>query len=360
MAPALPKSLQESLDATKVEYRRLGNSGLSISVPIFGCMSFGDTKAQPWAVDEEEALPLLKYAYDKGLNTWDTANVYSQGASEVIVGKAIKKYNIPREKVIIMTKCFWAVGETPEVRHFMHGAAVDKSKDYVNQYGLSRLAIFNAVEASLKRLDLDYVDVLQIHRYDPHTPIEETMKALHDLVQLGKVRYIGASSMWAVNFARYQFAAEKNGWTKFISMQNHYNLLYREEEREMNRFCKDTGVGLIPWAPLCRGHLARPPAQFGTTERSKMEKDTSPGSHGTVEPDLSIIGRVQELAQKKGWPMSHVALAWINQRVASPIIGFSSTKRIDEAIEAGGKTLTEEEEKYLEELYQPKQISGHQ
>ncbi|KAK6950223.1 hypothetical protein Daesc_008549 [Daldinia eschscholtzii] len=332
----LPLSLKESLDNTKVEYRRLGNSGLKIS-----------------------ALPLLKAAYDRGLNTWDTANIYSQGASEIIVGKAIKKYNIPREKVIIATKCFWAVGEAPDVRHFFYGEAVERSKDYVNQCGLSRAAIFNAVNASLKRLDTEYIDLLQIHRFDPHTPIEETMKALHDLVQSGKVRYIGASSMWAVNFARMQFVAEKNGWTKFISMQNHYNLLYREEEREMNRFCNDTGVGLIPWAPLCRGHLARPPSDFGSTERSKIEKDTSPGSHGTVEPDLTIIKRVQEIADKKGWKMSHVALAWINKRVASPIIGFSSVARIEEAIEAKGKVLTDEEEKYLEELYQPKQISGH-
>ncbi|KAF3064204.1 Versiconal hemiacetal acetate reductase [Daldinia childiae] len=355
----LPLSLKESLDNTKVEYRRLGTSGLKISVPIFGCMSFGDTKAQSWAVDEENALPLLKAAYDKGLNTWDTANVYSQGASEVIVGKAIKKYNIPREKVIIATKCFWAVGETPDVRHYYTGEAVNRSKDYVNQYGLSRAAIFNAVNASLKRLDTDYIDLLQIHRFDPNTPIEETMKALDDLVQSGKVRYIGASSMWAVNFARMQFVAEKNGWTKFVSMQNHYNLLYREEEREMNRFCNDTGVGLIPWSPLCRGHLARPSAAFGSTERSKLEKDTAPGSHGTVEPDLTIIKRVQEIADKRGWKMAHVALAWINKRVASPIVGFSSIARIDEALGAKDKVLTDEEEKYLEELYQPKQISGH-
>lgn len=156
-----------------------------------------------------------------------------------------------------------------------------------------------------------------------------------------------------------QFVAEKNGWTKFVSMQNHYNMLYREEEREMNRFCNDTGVGLIPWAPLCRGHLARPPQDFGSTQRSKEEKEASNGSHGTVEPDLTIIKRVQEIAEKRGWKMSHVALAWINKRVASPIIGFSSVARIDEAIEARGKVLTDEEEKYLEELYEAKAISGH-
>lgn len=185
------------------------------------------------------------------------------------------------------------------------------------------------------------------------------VKALHDLVQSGKVRYIGASSMWTYQFAQMQFVAEKNGWTKFISMQNHYNLLYREEEREMNRFCDDTGVGLIPWAPLCRGHLARPPSAFGSTDRSQDEKNNRPGSHGTVEPDLTIIKRVVEIAEKRDWPMAHVALAWINKRVASPIIGFSKDERIDQAIAAKGKVLTVEEEKYLEELYQPKAIQGH-
>jgi aryl-alcohol dehydrogenase-like predicted oxidoreductase len=200
---------------------------------------------------------------------------------------------------------------------------------------------------------------LQIHRFDPRTPIEETMRALHDIVLSGKVRYIGASSMWATQFARMQFVAERNGWTPFISMQNHYNLLYREEEREMNRFCNDTGVGLIPWAPLCRGHLARPPTDFGSTQRSQEEKDGHPGSHGTVEPDLTIIKRVMEVAEKHEWPMAHVALAWINKRVASPIIGFSSLARMDQAMTALGKVLTDEEEKYLEELYTPKEIWGH-
>ncbi|AEO59186.1 Aldo/keto reductase-like protein [Thermothelomyces thermophilus ATCC 42464] len=359
MAGRIYPKLKESLENSKVEYRRLGNSGLRVSVPIFGCMSFGDPRTLDWAIGEEEALPLLKAAYDRGLNTWDTANVYSNGASEIIVGKALKRYNIPREKVVIMTKCCFAVGEEPELRAFFVQKELAESKDYVNQFGLSRAAIFNQVEASLKRLDTPYIDLLQIHRFDPNTPIEETMKALHDLVQSGKVRYIGASSMWATQFARMQFCAERNGWTKFISMQNQYNLLYREEEREMNRFCNDTGVGLIPWAPLCRGHLARRPEQYGTTPRSKGEKENVPGAHGTVEPDLTIIKRVIEVADKHGWPMSHVALAWINKRVTSPIIGFSKLERLEEAIAARGKVLTEEEEKYLEELYQPKPINGH-
>ncbi|KAF5024379.1 hypothetical protein F66182_3566 [Fusarium sp. NRRL 66182] len=340
----LPARLKESLEASTCEYRRLGKSGLKISVPIFGCMSFGDKRVLPWVIGEDEALELLKAAYDRGLNTWDTANVYSNGVSEEIVGKALNKYNIPRHKVLILTKCRWAVGEEPA------------SKDYQNQYGLSRAAIFNQVEASLKRLDTDYIDLLQIHRYDEDTPLEETMKALHDLVQSGKVRYIGASSMWATQFARMQFVAEKNGWTQFVSMQNHYNLLYREEEREMIRYCNDTGVGVIPWAPLCRGHLARPPAQFGATDRSKGEKE----AFGELsEVDQNIIGRVVEVADKHGWPMAHVALAWISQRVASPIIGFSSVERIEQAVSARGKELTAEEVKYLEELYQAKSISGH-
>jgi aryl-alcohol dehydrogenase-like predicted oxidoreductase len=243
-----------------------------------------------------------------------------------------------------------------EARHINYRPEFEVSKDYQNQYGLSRAAIFNQVEASLKRLDTDYIDLLQIHRSDELTPHEETMKALHDLVQLGKVRYIGASSMWATQFARMQFVAEKNGWTQFISMQNHYNLLYREEEREMIRYCNDTGVGIIPWAPLCRGHLARPPTEFGSTDRSKDEKETS-GDLSAV--DQKIIGRVVELAEKHEWPMAHVALAWINQRVTSPIIGFSSVERIEQAIGARGKTLTDEEVKYLEELYEAKPIAGH-
>lgn len=324
----------------------------------------------------------MKAAYDQGLNTWDTANVYSNGLSEVVVGKALKKYQIPRQKVVILTKCFHAVSEDPAGIYYFNRSAFQASKDYQNNFGLSRAAIYNQVEASLERLGTGYIDLLQIHRFDENVPIEETsmfyhhstprfdargallltastVKALHDLVQSGKVRYIGASSMWAYQFAQMQFVAEKNGWTKFVSMQNHYNLLYREEEREMNRFCDKTGVGLIPWAPLCRGHLARPPSAYGSTDRSKEEKEAHPGSHGTVEPDLTIIKRVVEIAEKRDWPMAHVALAWINKRVTSPIVGFSKEERIDQAVSARGKVLTEEEEKYLEELYQPKAVAGH-
>ena len=268
-----------------------------------------------------------------------------------MIGRAIKKHNIPRHKLILLSKCFGVVGEEPHVRHINYPAEIKKSKDYVNQGGLSRAAIFNAVNASLKRLDVDYIDLLQIHRFDPSTPVEETMKALHDLVESGKVRYIGASSMWAYQFTRLQDCAERHNWTKFISMQNHYSVCYREEEREMNKYCHETGVGLIPWAPLFRGHLARP-LGCDATERSKSTADLT-------EADVEIIKRVQELADKKGWKMSHVALAWVIQKGTIPIVGFSNLSRLEEGCEVRGKELTAEEMKYLEEPYKPKEIIGH-
>lgn len=246
----------------KATYRQLGKSGLRVSCPILGAMSVGDPRWAPWVLGADDALPLLKAAYDRGINTWDTANVYSNGASEEVIAKAIKQYKIPRHKLVILTKCCGTVREGNDAETLAL-QDIDQTADYVNQRGLSRQAIFNAVNASLKRLETDYIDILQIHRYDPSVPVEETMKALHDLVESGKVRYLGASSMWATQFAGLQWCAEKHGWTKFVSMQGWYNLLYREEERcdyagqgvlhrvadyarEMNRFCNDTGVGLIP------------------------------------------------------------------------------------------------------------------
>lgn len=237
-----------SEELPKAKYRQVGKSGLRVSVPILGAMGFGDTRYQSWVIGEDEALPILKAAYDRGLNTWDTSNSYSNGVSEEILGKAIKKYNIPRHKLIILTKCRNPSRESNDPALLaLNNDQLAELPDYVNQFGLSRQAIFNSVEASLKRLQTDYIDLFQIHRFDPTVPIEETMEALHDLVKQGKVRYIGASSMWTYQFAQMQFCAEKNGWTKFISMQNHYSLLYREEEREMNKFCKVTGVGLLSW-----------------------------------------------------------------------------------------------------------------
>lgn len=290
-------------------------------------------------------------SYDRGLNTWDTANVYSNGVSEELIGRFLKKAKIPRRKITLLTKCYGYVGETPAVNTMRFPNSKD-TRDYVNQGGLSRAAIFNAVDASLERLQTPYIDLLQIHRYDASVPVEETMEALHDLVKSGKVRYIGASSMWAYQFAKLQFAAEKHGWTKFVSMQNHYNLCYREEEREMIKFCHETGVGLIPWSPLHRGFLARPLDAPATT-RVETTK-TSPFAVKPTEADRQIIGRVQELAEKKGWKMSQVALAWIVKKGTVPIVGFSSVDRLEEAVQIKDKTLTDEEIKYLEEPYVPK------
>lgn len=299
-----------------------------------------------------QAMPLLKAAYDRGINTWDTANVYSNGDSERIIAKAMKKYQLPRHKMVIATKCCGTTRENNEPETLAL-KDVDKTVDYVNQRGLSRQGIFAAVNASLARLETDYIDLLQIHRFDKTVSIEETMKALHDLVESGKVHYIGASSMWAYQFAQMQFCAEKNGWTKFVSMQNAYNLLYREEEREMNKFCLETGVGLIPWGPLARGALARPQHATGSTTRSE-DQPSMP------EADMKIVGHVEELANKKGWKMSQVALAWlIHKGISSPIIGISKVERMDEALDIQGKTLTEDEVHFLEEGYAPRPIMGH-
>ncbi|KAH8119692.1 Aldo/keto reductase [Phellopilus nigrolimitatus] len=337
-----------------VEYRRLGTSGLRVSVPIVGAMSFGSDKWQPWVINEDKALPLLKAAWDRGVTTIDTANVYSNGESERIIAKFIKQYNIPRAKLLILTKCFAIVHDDPGVRTHSRPELRD-SRDYVNQSGLSRAAIFNAVDASLARLETPYIDLLQIHRFDPHTPPAETMRALHDLVQSGKVRYIGASSMRAWQFAELNHVAELNGWTQFISMQSEYSLLYREDEREMIPYCNAHGIGLIPWGPLQAGDLAYPVSE--STARRDATKGT-PQERKYSEADRAIIARVEDVAQKRGWTMSQVALAWINTKVSSPIVGVSSPARLEGAI-VNGKVLSEEEVKYLEEPYVPKVVRGH-
>ncbi|KAI1455592.1 Aldo/keto reductase [Annulohypoxylon moriforme] len=351
----VPPSVQKSLDDTKVEYVRVGSSGLKVSTPILGAMSLGSSQWAPWVLDEDSSLEILKAAYDRGLTTWDTANAYSNGLSEEVIAKALQKYSIPREKVVIMTKCFLYVTEDVSVFSAPFGPTLEKTKDYVNQGGLSRAAIFNAVEASLARLGTSYIDLYQIHRFDPSTPIEETMKALHDLVQSGKVRYIGASSMWATQFARMQAVAESKGWTKFISMQNLYHLCYREEEREMNRFCNDTGIGILPYSSNFGGSLARP---FGKKD-SIRAKTPSPVGGSFTPADEEIIGRVEKLATDKGWKMSQVNLAWHRAKGTIPLVGFNSVARIDEACGAKGKTLTSEEVAFLEEPYVAKSIIGH-
>ncbi|KAL8916204.1 MAG: hypothetical protein Q9208_008656 [Pyrenodesmia sp. 3 TL-2023] len=345
-SPPVPASLQSKVDATKVEYVQLGASGLRVSSPILGTMGIGSKEWHSWVMEEDEGLEILKAAWDRGLSTWDTANVYSSGRNEEIVGKAIKKFDIPREKLTILAKCCGTVPEEPSVFNWPFEAQMRTARDYVNQGGLSRSAIFKAVDASLKRLGTDYIDLLQIHRYDASVPPEETMKALNDLVQAGKVHYIGASSMWTFQFARMQFIAEKNGWTKFVSMQNWYNLCYREEEREMNKFCNETGVGLIPWSPLFSGFLAKP---LGVeSARTQMNLAMS---GGLTEADEAINERVQELAEKKGRKMSQVALAWLRGKGCIPIVGLTSASisRLDEACAVREMRLSADEMKYLEE-----------
>ncbi|KAF8647253.1 hypothetical protein AX16_006821 [Volvariella volvacea WC 439] len=339
-----------------VEYRKLGRCGLRVSVPIVGAMSFGSKEWRPWVIEEEETFKILKAAWDKGINTIDTANVYSNGFSEAIIGKFLAKYEIPRHEVVILTKCFGVVGKTPDLPTWGNNATLFKQRDYVNQGGLSRAAIFNAVEASLKRLNTSYIDVLQIHRYDQDVEPEETMKALHDLVQSGKVRYLGASSMRCWQFAHLNQIAERNGWTKFVCMQDEYSLLYREDEHELHAYCKFHGIGIIPWAPLGAGTLARPVGANSTT-RSDYVRGTAMDRR-LSQSDEVIINRVEELSKKYGRKMSQIALAWTAKKITSPIVGLSSTDRLEESL-IGGFELTDEDVKYLEEPYEPRPIRGH-
>ena len=338
-----------------MEYVRLGESGLKVSRVILGCMSYGTPDWFEWVLNEEESLPLLHHAYQMGINTWDTADVYSMGKSEELVGKALKLYNIPRERVVIMSKCFFGVADDGSMPPII--AMTSNDGAMVNRVGLSRKHIFDAVEASVRRLGT-YIDVLQIHRLDRDTPKEEIMRALNDVIERGWVRYIGASSMAGWEFQQLQNLAEKHGWHKFISMQNFYNLLYREEEREMIPYCHDTGVGLVPWFPLASGLLTRPLGEMNT-ERAQTDK-VSAAFQGTSEADKTIIKRLEEVAKNKGVSMAQVALAWLlSKKDVSPIVGLSKKHRIDEAVSAVKIQLTGDEIKYLEEPYVPRPVRGY-
>ncbi|KAL4940574.1 hypothetical protein BDV06DRAFT_230237 [Aspergillus oleicola] len=339
----------------RMEYQRLGRSSLKISRVILGCMAFGNPawEGSPWVLPEEEALPLLKKAYDCGINTWDTANTYSNGQSEVIVGKALKHCSIPREKVVILSKLYYPVMDiTSNARP---NPAINDG-ELVNQMGLSRKHIFAAVDASLVRLGTTYIDVLQLHRVDETVVSnpEEVMKALHDLVQSGKVHYLGASSMHCWQFARLHYTAKSNGWTGFTSMQNLYNLLYREEERDVNPFCDVEGIGLIPWSPLARGLLARPADV--QTERSKKDAKTAKWFAG--DQNETIINRVQQIAERKACSMSAVAMAWLLTKGACPIVGLNSVQRIETASEAFGIDLSGDEVRYLEGPYRALEVQA--
>ncbi|KAF2744042.1 Aldo/keto reductase [Sporormia fimetaria CBS 119925] len=340
----------------KMEYVRLGNSGLKVSRVILGTMSYGTSQWQPWVLDEDASLPLLKHAYDVGINTWDTADIYSHGASERLIAKAIEKYSIPRSKLVILSKCYFGV--TEEDPSAPIAACSVNDGDYVNRVGLSRKHIFEAVEESIKRLGT-YIDVLQIHRLDRETPMDEIMKALNDVVEKGWVRYIGASSMAAWEFQMLQNIAEKNGWHKFISMQNYYNLLYREEEREMIPYCNATNVGLIPWSPIARGALTRPWSERTNTKRGETDRFLHHLVHSREdEIDKEIIQRVEEVAKKNNVSMACVATAWCIQKGVCPIIGLGSKERIDEAVKNSKFKLKDEEIKFLEEKYRPKERQG--
>ncbi|GJJ08868.1 hypothetical protein Clacol_003088 [Clathrus columnatus] len=355
-------------------YVRLGNSGLKVSRIILGTMQYGDPRNSPWYLTEEEAIKHIKLAYDAGIQTFDTANLYSNGESERILGKAIKTLKLPRDEIVVMTKLYYVCGRSPEVsfRSAVPGDGPEEN-GYVNQKGLSRKHIFESIKHSLERLQLDYVDVLQCnevlffkiiacyniclgHRFDYETPIEETMQALHDVVQAGYVRYIGMSSCYAYQFHVMQNYAINNKLTPFISMQNHYSLIYREEEREMMPTLKHYGVGCIPWSPLARGILTRPLNQQTIRSDSDLFLKNGYKAPGNAE----IINRVEELSKKKSISMAQVALAWSLSKhaVTAPIVGTTSLKNLQELIDAIPMRLTDEEVKYLEEPYLPQNVYG--
>ncbi|KAI5480149.1 aldo-keto reductase [Pseudohyphozyma bogoriensis] len=336
-----------------MEYTRVGTSGLKVSKVIFGCLSFGDASWVPWVQTLEEALPIMKHAYDNGINTFDTADTYSNGRSEEILGAFLKRYNIPRRKVVILTKCFFAAEEgiAPQFTLQNDGALV-------NQCGLSRKHIMDAIDASLKRLGTDYVDVLQIHRLDRDMSGKEIMRALNDVVESGKARYIGASSMATWEFHTLQNLAEKHNWHQFISMQGFHNLLYREEEREMLPFCQATGVGYLPWMALAAGVLTHPWTDR-TDRREQSDLFLKALCRTTDEADEKTVGRVQELAERKGVSMAMVATTWTLRKGLMPVMGVDSVERIDETVRALKVELSEEEVQWLEELYLPKKVTGH-
>ncbi|KAJ7509547.1 aryl-alcohol dehydrogenase [Mycena galericulata] len=337
----------------KMPYVRLGNSGLKVSKIIFGCMSYGspEWRGQSWILSEDVGIEHIKFAYDAGINAFDTAAVYSDGMSEEILGKAIKQHKLPRDEIVVMTKLFgYSAWNKPKEDE--PGART------VNQHGLSRKHVFDSVKDSLKRLQLDYIDLLQCHRFDYETPIEETMQALHDVVKAGYVRYIGMSSCWAWQFHVMQNYAITHNLTPFISMQNHHSLIYREEEREMFPTLKHFGVGIIPWSPLARGVLTRPFAAQKETARGTGDAWVISYNKGATEV---VLGRVEELAKKRGVSMAQIALAWSMEKegVTAPIIGSTSLEKLADCIAAVQLKLTAEEMTFLEEEYTPLPIFGH-
>ena len=325
-----------------MNYTNLGTAGLRVSRVCLGMMGFGNESERPWVIDEDAAQPIVREAVEGGVTFFDTADTYSGGASEVATGRLVPKF-LSRDEAVIATKVFMPV--TPGE----------------NGGGLGRKHILSGIDASLKRLKMDYVDLYQIHRWDPRTPIEETMEALNDVVRAGKARYIGASSMFAWQFAKAQHTAERHGWAKFVSMQNHYNLVYREEEREMIPLCLDQGVGCIPWSPLARGMLAGNRTRDGGRHTTRSSTDAFTDYLYDQPTDFDVVDAVNEVAAARGVPSAQVALAWLLQKpgVTAPIVGSTKKKHLKDALAAEALTLSDDEVELLEKPYVPHPVLGH-
>ena len=326
-----------------MQYTNLGKTGLKVSRLCLGMMSYGSKTWREWILTEEEAKPFVRRALDAGINFFDTADVYSLGESEKITGNLLKFFGVKRENVVVATK--------------VNG----QMSDNINDKGLSRKHILDSIDKSLKRLQMDYVDLYQIHRWDYEVPIEETMEALNDVVRAGKARYIGASSMFAWQFSKSQYTAQRHGWTRFVSMQNHYNLVYREEEREMIPLCIDQGVGLIPWSPMARGFFAKNRTRGGGGETTRAKSDPFSNQLYFREEDFKVAEIANEVAEARGVTGSQVALSWMLNKphIASPIIGATKMDHLDQAIAALDIKLSDEEIRRLEEPYKPHPILGH-
>jgi 1-deoxyxylulose-5-phosphate synthase len=324
-----------------MEYVRLGSTGLKVSRICLGMMTYGSPEWHPWTLDEAASKPFVRRALECGINFFDTADMYSRGVSEEVTGRALKEY-AKRDQIVVATKVCLPMGDGP------------------NDKGLSRKHLLDGIDASLRRLGMDYVDLYQIHRFDYDTPIEETMSALDAIVRSGKARYIGASSMYAWQFAKMLYTADANGWTRFISMQNHLNLIYREEEREMLPLCRAEGIGLIPYSPMARGFLAGDRKKGGGGDTARANSDTLAARFYYEDLDFAIADRVGEVAKRRGVSRMQIALAWVLSRpgVAAPIVGATKLPHLDEAIAALSVKLTPEEGTFLEELYQPQPVIG--
>ena len=325
-----------------MEYTNLGKTGMKVSRICLGMMSYGTSKWRDWVLDEGDSRPFIQRAVEAGINFFDTADMYSRGVSEEVTGRALKDF-ANRDEIVLATKVYFPFSKKP------------------NMGGLSRKHIMQAVEDSLRRLGTDYIDLYQIHRWDYDTPIEETLEALHDLVKSGKVRYIGGSSMYAYQFAKSLYLADLHGWTRFVSMQNHYNLIYREEEREMNKLCMEEGVGLIPWSPLARGFLAGTRTKDKSGDSKRAKSDDYAHNMYYRESDFAVVDVVEKLAVEKGVKPAQLALAWLLHKpgVSSPIIGATKMYQLEEALEAVEIKLTEDDIKALEAPYVPHPVLGH-